>query len=309
MDLRQIEYFLAVVVSGSFSRASSVLGIAQPALSRRVRQLEEEVGVPLFYRHGRGIRLTEEGAHFQSIVAPLTRGLAQAAADLRASSSVPTGEVTFGMPPSVSATIGARIVSDFHLRFPQVRLQLMDAFSGTVNEWLVSGRVDMAVINAARSSPYLRMDPLMSVDLFVMVRRGAFEVSAEVTDLFPLSRLPELPLIVPGRHHGLRRQLDAAAQRHGIELNVIVEIDALSALKELVRDGLGATVLPHGAILYDAVDPELTVYRLDPPVTQQMALAFALERPMTVAMRELSRVVRREIHAALADGRLMGRAE
>ncbi|MBX9908401.1 MAG: LysR family transcriptional regulator [Beijerinckiaceae bacterium] len=309
MELRQLEYFLTVVASGSFSRASSVLGVAQPALSRRIRQLEEEVGVTLFYRHGRGIRLTEEGAQFQSIVAPLTRGLAQAAADLRASSGVPAGEVSFGMPPSVSATIGGRVVRDFRQRFPQVRLQLMDAFSGTVNEWLVSGRIDMAVINAARSSPYLSMDLLMSVDLFVLARRDVLGFPADEAEPFPLSRLPELSLILPGRHHGMRRQLDSAAQRHGVELNIIVEIDALSALKELVRGGMGATVLPHGAILADALDPELIVRRLDPPVTQQMMLAFSLERPMTVAMRELSRVVKREIHAALADGRLLGRVE
>ena len=78
MELRQLQYFLAIAASESFSKASSVLGIAQPALSRAIRLLEEELRSQLFYRHGRGIRLTEEGAQFLATVGPLVQDLLQA---------------------------------------------------------------------------------------------------------------------------------------------------------------------------------------------------------------------------------------
>lgn len=307
MELKQLEYFLSVAESGSLSKASSVLGIVQPALSRQIRQLERDVGVQLFYRHGRGVRLTEEGSQFLAIVSPLVSELEQAKVDLRASAGTPAGDISFGMPPSISAVIGAPLVLEFHHRYPQVRLRIVDAFSGFVNEWLAAGRLDMAILNAARRTPYMRMDPLLKVDLFVLGRREQIEAFDVGPEVFPFKRLAEIPLIAPGRHHGLRRELDAAAQREGIELQVIVEIDALSALKELVRGGLGITVLPHGAILPELNDPSFAVRRLDPPVSQQMMLVYSLQRPTTNAMRALARAVRLEIQRALADGRMVGR--
>src|SRR5262245_57110334 len=135
MELRQLQYFLAVADSGSLSKAAAVLGIAQPALSRSIRQLEEVVATRLFHRHGRGIELTEKGAQFRAMVSPLVRDLLQAGDQLKASAGIPAGTISFGMPPSISAVIGARLVETFLRLYPPVRLQIVDAFSGYVNEW------------------------------------------------------------------------------------------------------------------------------------------------------------------------------
>jgi len=308
MELRHLQYFLTIAEVGSLSRASTVLGIAQPALSRAVRSLETDIAAQLFYRHGRGIRLTEEGAQFQATVGPLIRDLLQAKDELRDTARVVTGTLSLGMPPSMSAALGSRLVQVFLERYPQARLQIVDAFSGHVNEWLVSGRIDMAIINGARRSPSIRMDPLVTVDLFHMAHRGIVDRSEWNNKTIPFDSLLETPLILPGRHHGLRRQLDSAAQQSERELNVLVEIDALEAMKNLVRQGIAATVLPFGAILKEAGDPELLVRRVtDPEVTMQFMLAYSLQRPATLAMRELARILRAEVKLALASGRMTGR--
>lgn len=308
MELRHLQYFLGVAEAGSLSKASTVLGIAQPALSRAIRLLETEVAAQLFYRHGRGIRLTEEGAQFQATIAPLVRDLLLAKDELRNTASVISGSVSFGMPPSMSAAIGSRLVEVFLERHPQVRLQIVDAFSGYVNEWLVSGRVDMAIINNARRSPYVRMDPLMTVDLFHVAKRAMADSAARDHDTIPFDQLAAMPLILPGRHHGLRRHLDTVAQQRGAELNVLVEIDALEALKDLVRRGIASTVLPHGTILKEVHDPDLVVRRVvDPDVTTQFMIAYSLQRPTTLAMRELARILKAEIQEAIAAGRMIGR--
>ncbi len=89
---------------------------------------------------------------------------------------------------------------------------------------------------------------------------------------------------------------------------MIVEIDALEALKELVRRGIAATVLPHGAILKEAQDPQFIIRRIvDPDVTMQFMIAYSLQRPTTLAMRELVRIPRAEVNDALAAGRMIGR--
>lgn len=308
MEIRQLQYFLAIADSGSMSKASTVLGIAQPALSRAVRLLEEDVGTQLFYRHGRGIRLTEEGAQFQATVRPLVQELLQAKEDIKVNAGIPAGSISFAMPPSMSAVIGSRLVEVFLERYPQVRLQIIDAFSGYLNEWLVSGRVDMAIINGARRSSYMRMDPLLTVDLFHVARRDSVELCEQEDDTIPFEKLLSTPLILPGRHHGLRRQLDATAQKMGVDLKVRVEIDALEALKDLVRRGVAPTILPHGTILKEVTDPELIVRRVvAPDVTTKFMIAYSQRRPTTLAMRELARILRAQVIQAVAEGRMMGR--
>jgi LysR family transcriptional regulator, nitrogen assimilation regulatory protein len=308
MDLRQLRYFLAVAHSGSLSKASAILGVAQPALSRAVRHLEQICQTQLFYRHGRGIRLTEKGAQFQATIDPLIRRLLQAGDDLRAGAGVPAGSISFGMPPSMSAVLGAKLVETFLKRYPQVKLQIVDGFSGYVNEWLVTGRLDVAIIKGARRSAHISMDPLLTVDLFHVALRNSVDVAERDQRIVPFDRLLSAPLILPGQHHGLRRQLEAAAQSKGARLNVIVDIDALEALKELVGRGLAATVLPHGAALKEAEDSRFVVRRLvDPDVTMQFMIAYSLQRPTTLAMRELVRILRMEAIRAVDEGRLRGR--
>jgi LysR family transcriptional regulator, nitrogen assimilation regulatory protein len=310
MDLRHIQHFLAIAECGSLSKASTILGVAQPTLSRSVRQLEEDIGSYLFYRHGRGIRLTEEGAQFQSAVTPLVRDLLQAKDDIKGNAGVPAGAVAFGMPPSISGVIGARLVEVFLERFPQVRLQIMDGFSGYVNEWLVSGRVDMAIINSARRSANMRMEALLTVGLFHVIRRSAVPEIDRGKDTIGFQMIVGAPLVLPGRHHGLRRELDSAAQKLGAELNILVEIDALEALFSLVRRGVASTILPHGAIVRHFQDPELLIRRVvDPEVSMQFMIAYSLQRPTTLAMRELGRLVRIEVAQAIADGRMVGSME
>lgn len=308
MELRQLKYFLTVTEAGSLSKAASIASVAQPALSRQIRQLEEEIGVHLFYRHGRGIRLTEEGAQFHAAIAPLLHELDQIKSELGEASRVPAGDITFGMPPSMSAAIGAEIVSQFFALYPQVKLHLVDGLSGYVNEWLAAGRIDMAVINNARKAPYIRMDPLLEVDLLLFGRKADIEALAPDTDVFSTRELVRIPLLLVGRNHGLRRELDSAMQRLGLELDIKAEVDALSPLKKLVREGYGFTVLPHGVILPEIGNDDFAFRRLvEPELSQRFMLAFSLQRPTTLAMRELARRVRVELAKAVADGRMVGR--
>jgi LysR family nitrogen assimilation transcriptional regulator len=310
MELHQIEYFLALVESRSFTKASVVLAVAQPVLSRQIRQLEAELGVRLFYRHGRGVRLTEEGAQFQASVEPLLRELRQAVQDLRASSKVPAGEISLGMPPSLSATIGASLVQTFRSKYPQVRLHIVDGFSGFVNEWLVTGRVDMAVINEAGRPALVRADNFLSVDLFLFGAARLVDSLAGTEETMPLARLRGVPLVLPGRNHGLRREIETAAQKLGLDLAILVEIDSLVALKELVREGMGLTILPYGSIYPDAHDAHFALRRIvEPDLSLRFSLAYSLQRPTTLAMRELARTIRHEAQRAIEAQRLFGRCD
>ena len=147
----------------------------------------------------------------------------------------------------MSAAIGAEIVSVFFEHYPQVKLHLVDGLSGFVNEWLAAGRIDMAVINNARKSPYIRMDPLLEVDLLLFGRKSDIDAIAPDQETFKTPDLVKLPLLLVGRNHGLRRELDGAMQRLGLELNIKAEVDALSALKKLVKGGTASRCCRMGS--------------------------------------------------------------
>ena len=304
MELRQLQYFLAVADSGSFSRASAVIGVAQPALSRHIRQLEEELGAALFYRHGRGVQLTDEGQVFRTRVSPLVRELAMAAADLATGATAPAGAILLGMTPALCGVIAPPLVRSFLEQFPQVHLNVIEGYSGYINEWLMGNRLDMAVINNARRSPYITMEPMLAVDLFYISARKEGDGKS---DTVRLDEVLDTRLILPGRHHGLRRELEGAARRQGKALEVMIEMDALQAVIELVRSGVGPTVLPYGA-MRSLMSDGVTVRRIvDPEINMQFRIAYSLERPTTVLMRHLAKAIRAEVARAVADGRMAGR--
>ena len=308
MELRQLQRFLSVAESGSISTASAILGIAQPVLSREIKQLEKELRAKLFYRHGRGTRLTEAGAHFRITVAPLVRKLQQAKSELSVHSGELAGSLSFAMPPSLSAVMGPRLVKAFLAQFPSVKLHFLDGYSGHVNEWIVAGRVDMAVVNNGTRSHATRMDPLVTTDLFFVGHRDIVETRNLDRETIPFDRAASIPMVLPAKHHGLRRVLDIAARKQNRKLNVVVEVDSLSAIKELVQSKVGVTVLPHGAVIFDSTDPALIIRRLvKPNLNLKFMIAYSTERPITLAMRQLAKTLRAEVRKAIADGGMGGR--
>ncbi|MEM9359438.1 MAG: LysR substrate-binding domain-containing protein, partial [Pseudomonadota bacterium] len=274
--------------------------IAQPALGRQVRQLESELGVSLLYRHGRGVRPTEEGSQFYNTITPILRELRHAADELRAASETLSGEVSVGLPPSIGATIGADLIECVRQEHPLIKLHVVDGFSGFVNEWLVAGRIDLAVVNEARQSPMIRSDRLLEADLFAVGSKLPGK-GANLT----FRRLAQCPLVLPTRNHGLRREVERASEEVDLELKIVAEIDSLTAILELVDRGVGTTILPRGAV--GAMVKDHLVRRIvSPEIRMSFSLAYSLQRPATAAMREVARSIRLAIKEADELGRLHG---
>src|ERR1700754_3481636 len=105
LDLRQLRYFVLVAEAESLSRASATLSIAQSALSRQIRKLEDNLGMPLLYRHGRGVTLTEEGAKLLSNAKPILSRIEEIERQLKADRKAVRGAVKLGLPPSISAVL------------------------------------------------------------------------------------------------------------------------------------------------------------------------------------------------------------
>ncbi|MFT4066298.1 LysR family transcriptional regulator [Paraburkholderia sp.] len=299
MDLRRLELLMQVSSFGSFSKAATVLGIAQPALGRQIQKLEEECGLRLLYRHGRGISLTPEGLALIERAGPLVRQLTAIPADLQAERDSPHGIVTLGLTPTVCNLIGLELIAGLRKTHPNLQLNVVSGYSGYVHEWLIDGRLDMAILHDARRSSTIAVDPLAVAELFLVTPAAApqFAGPGEAALSSGLcngsSSLARVPLVLPTRNHGLRRTLESAASREGLTLDVQYEVDTLDLLKEIVVAGLACTVLARPAILDELAAGTLRAHALtEPRLATRLMLATAVHRPVTHGIRVVDMQIR-----------------
>jgi LysR family transcriptional regulator, nitrogen assimilation regulatory protein len=305
MELLELRYFVQVADLGSFSKASVKLGISQPALSRQIQKLEHELRTSLFYRHGRGVSLTQPGRKLYEVVRHLLGALAEIKEEIQDQSERLTGTVTLGLPPSICATLGAPLARRFHENYPDATLRIHEVFSGTLLEWVEGGRLDLAVLYDARRGRSMLSSPLLVENL--MLIQSARQAGAGDGPV-PVSELGSMTLVLPGPENGLRRVVDAAARRADIELRVEMEIDSVTAIKHLVEEGIGSTILPFGAVHREVMQERLIAREISSKDMHAMLVtATPLHQPVSKATRALLRLIHAEVAKCVANGVLKGK--
>lgn len=254
MDFRQLRYFQAIVEEGSFSRAASRLNIAQPALSLHVRRMEEDIGAPLLLRGPHGVTPTEAGEVLARRAAALLADLAQTREELRSLGHEPTGTVRLGLPGTISNLISVPVIAGSRAQFPKIKIIVAEAMSGYVREWLLDGRIDLAVVYTELRDTGVRSEPLLHEDLVVFAPAG----TDEGYDAQAL--MAKMPLILPSGSHGLRKMLDDRLRGMNIPVDPAIEVDSFANIKRLVRDGYGCSVLPLHAVQSEAAAGAITLH-------------------------------------------------
>lgn len=304
MDLRQLHTFMQVAELGSLSKASDRLRIAQPALSRQVRQLEEELKVPLFTRHGRGMALTHAGELLRHRAGGILRQIEATRTELMLEAGAVRGHVVFGMPPTVGDVLATRLIERFLALHPEVTLRAVTAYSGYLLDWLHGGDVDIAVLYGTEGSANVRIQPLLAETLHFVCAAGACAGDGAA----PFAEVAARRLVLPGPRHGLRILVEKEALQHGLALDVAVEADSLQVMKALVMKGLGATVLPLASV---HAEVEAGLLRaapiIAPHLTRTLVVARPLGRQASNAVRCFGEVLRDEVAEMVGSGVWDGR--
>ncbi|HZR03024.1 MAG TPA: LysR family transcriptional regulator [Burkholderiales bacterium] len=302
MDVTELRYFLEVARSGSFSRASVTLGMGQPALSRRIRMLEEELGHELFYRHGRGVILTEAGTQLHNTANTIIAMLEDVKRDLVTSSSKGTTTVRLGVPPSIGATLGYPVAERFIQSLPNGRLRMREGFGTSLAEWLEAGELDVAVLYDAARNRNLNAAPLVLEDLF-LIQPIAAASDSEVR----MKELDGMPIVAPGPEDGLRRVIDRAAENASIKLNIVMEVDSIPALRQLAGAAIGAAILPFGGVHREVRMSRLSARRIaSDDMRALVVVATPLNHPISAATRTLLRIIHAEAARFVSTGVLRG---
>ena len=300
MDLRQLRYFVAMVECGSITRAAQRLAVAQPALSLHIRNMEADLGTPLLFRTPQGVQPTEAGAVLLRHARLILAQFEQAQAEIRGTLAEPAGEVRLGLPSSISQILGVPLILAARERLPKVRLRVAEAMSGYVLDWLRQGRVDLGLLYGEVADRGLRSTSLLSEELVLFGPAtghgpaGAGRVA--------LAALPGHPLVLPSPGHGLRDLLDQVARLAGITLHPGVEIDAYGAIKTMVEQGLGVSVLPAHAVRREVAEGRLRVWRFEPSLVRTVHMAMPTDRPLPHAVRAMEVLCRTVLSDLVRSG-------
>ncbi len=270
MEIRRLEYFVCIAEQGSLCRASDVLRIAQPALTRQVRLLEQELGVTLFIRTRRGMRLTEEGEQLLAETVGPLRQLEGALQNIRCFSSGISGNVVVGMPPTVAYFLAQPLLERVTHEEPHIAVRIVEGSSKHLNEWLLSGDLDLAVLYGPSTDDKLRTRDLVVEDM-VLVGSSHSDLSPEKTLSF--KDLTELPLILPNPRNELRVVSERLSAKYKTRFQVKYVIDSFFVLKEMVRDGHGYTIMPVSAIMKEIEGGSLKYAPIENTNTRTLVLA------------------------------------
>jgi LysR family nitrogen assimilation transcriptional regulator len=304
MELRQLEMFIGIADAGAYSRAAMRLSISQPILSRRVKALERELGVALFHRTGRGVLLTEAGALLEQYARGIVENTHTAVKAVKASSATQQGPVVIGMPASISAVLSVPLIQAFRRAMPGVSLKFMEGYSGHVLEWLGAGLTDISILyDAPRLNiASLRAEALLKDELFLLGPRA--DPAGVGKGPVQAARLSCIPMILPGRPHGVRVLVDEALSTLGLEPNVEMEVDAMHAMLQLVESGLGYAVLSYACVAPQIAQGRMRIWRIvQPGITRSLVIATSTQRPSTKAVRMLRTILRRQLHDLIDRGR------
>lgn len=250
MDLRQLRYFAQIVESGSLSKASRCLFVAQPALSQQLAKLEDEVGKPLLHRSARGVTPTDNGLALYHHARFMLRQLDQALSIARQEAGEVRGMVSLGLPSTTLVALGLPLMRRIHEKYPGILLNVVEGMSGHIAQMMRLGQLDLAILFTNDVSSKLDATPLLDEELFVLLPHDSALVPAKKSSI-TVAEMARLPLILPTSTHGLRRRVVAEFERRDLTPHVVAEIDSLALLMNCVYDGMGVTIKPMSALQHE----------------------------------------------------------
>jgi DNA-binding transcriptional LysR family regulator len=289
MELRQLEYFVTVADEAGFTRAATKLHVAQPGVSAQVKQLERELGQPLFDRSGRTVRLTEAGR----AVLPYARAALDAVAGARLAAAELTGlvrgHVAIGTVTSLGSDMNVPgLLAGFHRAHPGVEITLSEDTSDRLLAGLLDGRFDLAFAGLAGDPPDGVGTQTLIDDALVAAVAPGDPLAARAS--VPLSALATRPLITLPHGTGLRAAVDAGCAAAGFRPRIGFEAGNPEVLAALAAAGLGVALLPAAMA---AAFPGLTAVTLTRPrLRSRLVLAWRTTAPPGPAARAFTRHAR-----------------
>ncbi len=297
MELRSLFYFVRIAELGSITRASAHLQIAQPALTRHVQRLEDELDAALFTRANRGVRLTEAGQKLLDSAQRILRDVERAGDEIRAHKAHPSGKIILGVTPPLCPVVVPELFARMREHYLLIELKVVHAGSARLEEFIVAGLVDLALMAEISRSRLIALTRLAEEEMVLVTRPGA-----RPPGFITVEELNRTPLILGD---GMRAALDVLLAGRGIALRVDTELDDHETIRLMVQQGVGASILPHSSVYRECARGLAQAHRITQAgVFRILALGAAESRAPSAARQAVAEVVTEVLGDIEAAGKL-----
>ena len=295
MHLRTIQYFLAIADAGSFTAAAAAIPLAQPALTRQMRDLEKDMGVQLLQRLPRGVLLTPAGVTFYESAQRILNEAAMLRQRLSHQKNNQHARVVLGVSPTLARVLLPGLLENCFNILDKVELRTREAFTPALMDWLEKGVIDMAIMTnpgPGRNFSYL---PLLG-EPFALVSNKSMRLGSVVS----IHHLIRIPLLMTSLHrHLVEKQMQAL----GMQLNVHSEIDSVDSIRELISRGPWATVMPVSVFKDLPVDTHITMSEISGiQINRMLVLATRMNAKSSQELSQVQELVESEVSRLMRHG-------
>jgi LysR family nitrogen assimilation transcriptional regulator len=288
MNIRHLAYFVRAVELGSVTRAAIDLDVTQPALSRVIRLLETDLRQSLLTRTGRGVEPTEAGKVLLDHARRILHQMDLAREDVGRVRGSLGGRIDLGIPPGIAKMIAVPLITALREQLPDATLSISEGLSSQLQDQVIAGHLDMALLYNAAWSPELDCTCLLEEDFF-LISLGQGVDDAPIK----LRALASIPLIMPKRSHNIRVLLESRLAGLGMKPTIALEVDSVPAILDLVSHGHGSAVLSLNAVPVAARNGLFSCRPIvDPHLRTELMLATSTRRAVTLTQQTGARILR-----------------
>lgn len=284
LTLRQLRYFEALTQHGHFGRAAEACSVTQPALSVQIKELEEALGVALFDRTGRQLRLTSFGETFARRARQVLRSVDELGDLARASRDGFSGRLRLGVIPTIAPYLLPQVVSQISSDYPDLDLSIRETQTQNLIRELHSGQLDTAIVALPVSEPDFMETPLFEEE-FVLVRHKSDAHSPVPSP----AMLREMQLLLLEEGHCFRDQALSFCNMSQKAPRELLDGSTLTTLVQMVGAGIGVTLIPDMAVPIETRSANVDVVRFEKPRPSRMiGMIWRRTNPLSKQLHEMA---------------------
>lgn len=283
LELRQIQYFMEVAKREHVTEAATVLHVAQSAVSRQIFNLEKELGVNLFIREGRNVKLTMIGQMFLEHMEQAMKVIEEAQREIEEYLDPMKGTIRIGFPSSLASYTLPTSISAFRENYPQVKFQLKQGTYKELIEGVMNGDFDMALIGPVPKHEKKVLGTTLFTDNIVALLPSSHLLAKQ--SAIKLSQLREEAFVLFPKEYILREIIVQACEQLGFQPKVSFEGVDIDSIKGLVSAGLGITLIPEITLVEGFPRSTVKVPIIEPEVSRTVGVIVPRERKMLPTVR------------------------
>jgi DNA-binding transcriptional LysR family regulator len=278
MEMRQMQYFVALFEEGSVTRAARRLHVVQPAISMQIAKLEDELGQRLFDRTPKGMVATAAGEQAYRRLLPLLREFKEVHDELVGFGGRVAGHISIGVIASVSNNALAECLEGFCEKYPDVSLSVTGGYTVDFLQMLEIGKLDIAVINQTNERIDTGATQILQEEMALVC---AANHPASFDGPVSLEAIAAMKIVIPSIRHGLRNVIDEVARRAGVRLAPKLEFDELKMIEDFVQHTDYLTILPPIAIGRSLRRGLLRQHPITPSITRDIVCVHNPKRGLS----------------------------